>query len=63
MAIRSSVMRLFKPPTLSGGTHGADIKGLVPENVRLALMEKYNKGEVRQATPCLSPPFGGFRVK
>ena len=36
--------------------------GLVPENVRLRLMEKYQRGEVRQATPCLSAPYGGFRV-
>ena len=35
---------------------------LVPENVCLRLMEKYQRGEVRQATPCLSAPYGGFRV-
>ena len=47
----------------AAASHGADIKGLVPENVRVALTDKYLKGEVRQGTPCLAPPFGGFRVK
>ena len=47
----------------AAASHGADIKGLVPENVRAALTEKYLKGEVRKGTPCLAPPFGGFRVK
>ena len=47
----------------AAASHGADIKGLVPENVRIALTDKYLKGEVRQGTPCLAPPFGGFRVK
>ncbi|SCM72009.1 pantetheine-phosphate adenylyltransferase [Desulfovibrio sp. 86] len=46
----------------AAASHGADIKGLVPENVRLALMEKYEKGEVAQATPCLAPPHSGFRT-
>ena len=46
----------------AAASHGADIVGLVPENVRLRLMEKYQRGEVRQATPCLSAPYGGFRV-
>ena len=46
----------------SAASHGADIEGLVPENVRQALLEKYRKGEVRQGTPCLAAPFGGFRV-
>lgn len=45
-----------------GASHGADIKGLVPENVRQALLQKYQQGEVRQGTPCLAPPYGGFRV-
>ncbi len=46
----------------AAASHGADIKGLVPENVRLALMEKYEKGEVAKGTPCLAPPYGGFRT-
>ena len=47
----------------SAASQGADIKGLVPENVRLALEGKYQKGEVRMGTPCLAPPFNGFRIK
>ena len=46
----------------SAASHGADIAGLVPENVRQALEQKYKNGEVRQSTPCLSAPFNGFRV-
>ena len=46
----------------AAASHGADIKGLVPENVRQALLQKYQQGEVRQGTPCLAPPYGGFRV-
>ncbi|MBQ9406303.1 MAG: pantetheine-phosphate adenylyltransferase [Desulfovibrio sp.] len=46
----------------AAASQGADIKGLVPENIRHALEEKYHKGEVRQGTPCLAPPFNGFRV-
>lgn len=46
----------------AAASQGADIKGLVPENVRLRLLEKYNRGEVRRGTPCLAPPHGGFRV-
>jgi len=55
---------LFISSTLvkAAASQGADIKGLVPENVRLKLLEKYCRGEVRQATPCLAPPHGGFRV-
>jgi pantetheine-phosphate adenylyltransferase len=45
----------------AAASHGADIAGLVPENVRLKLMKKYADGEVRQATPCLAPPYGGFQ--
>lgn len=44
----------------AAASQGADIRGLVPENVRHALEEKYRKGEVRQATPCLSAPADGF---
>ena len=33
---------------------GADITGLVPENVRLRLLAKYANSEVRQGTPCLA---------
>lgn len=47
----------------AAASQGADIRGLVPENVRQALTEKYQKGEVRQGTPCLAPSFGGFRVE
>ena len=56
---------LFTSSTIvkSAASHGADIMGLVPENVRLRLQEKYGQGEVRQGTPCLAPPYGGFRVK
>lgn len=46
----------------SAASQGADVTGLVPENVRRMLLEKYNRGEVRQGTPCLAPPHGGFRV-
>ncbi|MDR0815904.1 MAG: pantetheine-phosphate adenylyltransferase [Desulfovibrio sp.] len=46
----------------AAASHGADVTGLVPDNVRLKLMEKYGKGEVRQGTPCLGPSYGGFRV-
>lgn len=46
----------------AAASHGADIQGLVPENVRLRLEEKSARGEVRQGTPCLSAPFGGFRL-
>lgn len=46
----------------SAASHGADITGLVPENVRQALEQKYREGGVRQGTPCLAAPFGGFRV-
>ena len=46
----------------AAASHGADVKGLVPENVRRKLLEKYANGEVRRATPCLAAPHGGFRV-
>jgi pantetheine-phosphate adenylyltransferase len=46
----------------AAASHGADITGLVPENVRLKLMGKYEKGEVRRGTPCLAPPYEGFRT-
>ncbi|MDD4701776.1 MAG: pantetheine-phosphate adenylyltransferase [Desulfovibrio sp.] len=46
----------------AAASHGADINGLVPENVRLALIEKYENGEVAQGTPCLAAPYGGFRT-
>ena len=44
----------------SAASQGADVKGLVPENVRLALEEKYQAGAVRAGTPCLGAPHGGF---
>ncbi|WP_291357797.1 pantetheine-phosphate adenylyltransferase [Desulfovibrio sp.] len=44
----------------SAASQGADVKGLVPENVRLALAEKYQEGAVRRGTPCLGAPHGGF---
>ena len=55
---------LFTSSTIvkAAASHGADVKGLVPENVRIRLLEKYNKGEVRKGTPCLAPSHGGFRV-
>ena len=46
----------------AAASHGADITGLVPENVRLRLLEKYANGEVIQGTPCLAPPYGGFKI-
>lgn len=45
----------------AAASQGADIGGLVPENVRLRLEKKYANGEVRPGTPCLAAPFGGFR--
>ncbi len=47
----------------AAASHGADVRGLVPENVRRMLMEKYDKGQVRRGTPCLAAPHGGFRVQ
>jgi pantetheine-phosphate adenylyltransferase len=47
----------------SAASHGANIGGLVPENIRLALEEKYQNGKMRQGTPCLGMPFGGFQVE
>ena len=44
----------------SAASQGADVKGLVPENVRRALMAKYDAGAVRPGTPCLGAPHGGF---
>ncbi len=44
----------------SAASQGADVKGLVPENVRLALEEKYQAGAVRPGTPCLGAPHDGF---
>ncbi len=46
----------------AAASQGADVKGMVPENVRRSLREKYAKGEVRPGTPCLAAPHGGFRV-
>ena len=46
----------------SGFLVAAGVMGLVPENVRLRLREKYARGEVRRGTPCLAAPHGGFRV-
>ena len=63
-AILTDYQWLFISSTIvkAAASHGADIVGLVPENVCLRLMEKYQRGEVRQATPCRSAPYGGFRV-
>jgi pantetheine-phosphate adenylyltransferase len=44
----------------AAASHGADITGLVPENVRVRLMDKYARGKVRQGTPCLTPTYDGF---
>lgn len=46
----------------AAASHGGDMEGLVPDNVLLALKEKYEHGQVRQATPCLAPSVGGFRI-
>ncbi|GFH63118.1 MAG: pantetheine-phosphate adenylyltransferase [Candidatus Desulfovibrio kirbyi] len=46
----------------AAASQGGDVKGLVPENVRRCLMEKYANGEVRQSTPCLAIPYGGFKI-
>lgn len=45
----------------AAASHGGEVAGLVPENVIRALRAKYDKGEVRQGTPCLAPSAGGFR--
>ena len=44
----------------SAASQGADVKGLVPENVHRALLTKYDTGAVRPGTPCLGAPHGGF---
>ena len=44
----------------AAASQGADVKGLVPENVRRALMAKYDAGAVRPGPPCLGAPHGGF---
>lgn len=41
---------------------GGDVSDLVPECVRHSLREKYSRGEVRRATPCLAPSAGGFTL-
>ncbi len=41
---------------------GGDVEGLVPPNVHDALLEKYQLGQVREATPCLAPSAQGFKV-
>ncbi len=46
----------------AAASHGGDVEDLVPENVAAALHSKYVSGEVRQATPCLSPSAGGFKA-
>ncbi len=46
----------------AAASHGGDVNGLVPDNVLRCLREKYEAGEVRQGTPCLSPSVGGFRI-
>ncbi len=46
----------------AAASHGGDVTDLVPDNVVQALQKKYTSGEVRQATPCLAPSAGGFRV-
>ncbi len=45
----------------AAASHGGDVENLVPDHVAEALKRKYDNGEVRQATPCLSPPAGGFK--
>ncbi len=46
----------------AAASHGGDVTGLVPDHVLRCLQAKYEAGEVRQGTPCLSPSVGGFRV-
>lgn len=46
----------------AAASHGGDISGLVPENVLQSLQEKYKAGQVREATPCLAPSVGGFKI-
>ncbi len=46
----------------AAASHGGDVDGLVPENVLRRLTAKYEAGEVRRGTPCLSPSVGGFRI-
>jgi len=46
----------------AAASHGGDVSGLVPNNVLDSLHEKYETGKVRGATPCLSPPVGGFKI-
>ncbi len=44
----------------AAASHGGDVEGLVPDNVLKSLVEKCAAGEVRVATPCLSPTAGSF---
>lgn len=44
----------------AAASQGGDITGLVPEHIRLRLLEKYNNHEIRTGTPCLAPSHGGF---
>lgn len=46
----------------AASSQGGDVKGLVPENVRQALQEKFAQGKVRMSTPCLLPPHDGFSI-
>ncbi len=46
----------------AAASHGGDVQGLVPDTVLHKLRAKYEAGEVRRGTPCLSPSVGGFRV-
>ena len=46
----------------AAASHGAQVEGLVPDNVLRALLDKFEHGEVRRGTPCLAPSAGGFRI-
>ncbi len=46
----------------AAASHGGDVDGLVPPNVLERLVAKCAAGEVRTATPCLSPTVGTFHV-
>lgn len=45
----------------AAASQGAPVEGLAPAGVVRRLREKHDAGGVRQGTPCLSAPYGGFR--
>lgn len=44
----------------AAASHGGNVDGLVPTQVRDRLRELYQEGNIRESTPCLSAPAGGF---